>query len=106
MILLLTCDCPSAEPLVRKALQEAGIKEWLATSIHKGREHCLTILERFPKPYHELLAFRALFDYLDSRASSFNVIVGYDDETFYWADIHSGAPMDWMDGQAILKRFA
>lgn len=105
MIKILTCECSSAEPLVRRALQEAGIPDWLSIDVHKGKEHAQLILSRFPAPYHALLAYRALESYL-ANASSFAVIVGYDDRTFYWADIHSAAPKDWMDAQSILKRFA
>lgn len=105
MIKILTCQCSSAEPLVRRALQEAGVADWLGIDVHKGKEHAQLILSRFPEPYHDLLAYRALESYL-ANASSFAVIVGYDDQSFYWADVHSGAPADWLQGQAILKQFA
>lgn len=81
------------------------MQSWLSTEVHKGKEHCQMILSRFPAPYHKLLAFRALESYLPTR-SSYAVLIGYDNQSFYWADIHSGAPADWLQGQAIIKQFA
>lgn len=104
-VALLTCQCGSAEPLARGVAQEAGIHDWLTLPIHKGKEHCLTVLSRFPEPFKRLLAFRALEDHI-SKGSTFVVVLGYDDEFFYWSDIHSNAPADRMDAIAILKRFA
>lgn len=105
MILILTCECHSAEPLVRTALQEANIPDWMTYPVHKGKEHCKAILERFPEPYHTLLAFNALLDYLD-RTSSYAIIVAYDDRSFYWSDIHSNAPQDRFQADTLLKQFA
>lgn len=105
MILLLACECSSAEPLARGVAQEAGIRDWLTLPLHKGKEHALTVLSHFPEPFKRLLAFRALEDHI-SRGGTFVVVVGYDDEYFYWSDIHSNAPSDRMDAITILKRFA
>lgn len=105
MIKLLTCNCGSAEPLVRQTLRSSGITTWLTEPIHKGKEHCLTVLSYFPEPYHELLAFKALQDHL-STTSSYAIIIGYDDSSFYWSDIHSNAPQEVIQAQSILERFA
>lgn len=101
----LTCDCSAAEPLARGAAEEAGLTNWLTLEIHKGKEHCLTVLSRFPAPYKELLAFRALEDKI-SAGGSFVTVVGYDDQYFYWADLASNAPADRFDAISIIKRFA
>lgn len=105
MILVLACDCGSATPLARRVLQDGGVADWLTIPIHKGKEHSLHMLETLPQPLHTLLAYRALADHIAS-ASSFTVIVGYDDETFYWSDVHTNAPIEVMEAHAILKRFA
>lgn len=105
MIKIFTCDCSSAEPLVRQILRDARVATWLTEPIHKGRVHCLEVLSHFPKPYHALLAFKALQDYL-AAASSFAIVVGYDEDSFYWADVHSNAPQEVIQAQVILERFA
>lgn len=104
-VLVLVCDCGGAEPLARQALQKAGVADWLTFPIHRGKPHALTLLSHFPSAFKRLLAFRALEDHI-SRATSFVVIIGYDEETFYWSDIQSSAPADTLQSQAILKRFA
>lgn len=105
MLKFLCCECGSAGPLARGVAQEAGLSDWLTLEIHKGKEHCLSILSQFPAPYKELLAFRALEDKI-SQGGSFVTVIGYDEEYFYWADVASGAPSDRMDALAIIKRFA
>lgn len=105
MLKILTCECTSATPLVQQLLRRTETPNWMDIPVHKGKEHCRTVLSYFPDPYKELLSFRALYDYLEN-ASSFAIVVGYDDTTFYWADIHSNAPADVLQAEAILKRFA
>lgn len=104
-VLLLTCECGSAEPLARQVAQAAGIVDWMSLPLHKGVQHCLTVLDRFPEPFHDLLAFRALHNFIEG-GGTYVVVVGYTDEFFYWADVSSGSPKDMLDGQSILKRFA
>lgn len=103
--LFLTCDCGAAEPLARGAAEEAGLTDWLNLRIHKGKEHCLTVLSHFSAPYKGLLAFQALEEKI-SQGGSFVTVVGYDDEYFYWADLASNAPADRFDAISIIKRFA
>lgn len=102
---LLTCMCHGAEPMVRGLLQECKVPNWMDYPIHMGKDHCLTVLDYLPAQLHQLLAYRALVSYLD-YASSYSIVVGYDDETFYWADIHDNSPKDVMEAHAIVERFA
>lgn len=107
--LFLTCQCGSADSLAQGLQQEAGITNWMALPIHKGKEHCRTIVERFPEQFHTLLSYRALVSYLSPDAekpvSTFVIIVGYDDTTFYWEDFASNAPDSRIRALAILERY-
>lgn len=77
----------------------------MAANIHKGKDHALTVLSYFPAPFKELLSFRALEDHLSS-ASSFAIIVGYDDDTFFWSDIYNNDMASQVEAKAIVERFA
>lgn len=105
MITFLCCECGAAVPLARQAAESAGLTNWMAIPLHKGKEHCLTILDRFPEPFKKLVSYRALYDMI-GRGGTFVVVLGYDEEFFYWVDISSGTPSDMFDATAILKRFA
>lgn len=105
MIALMTCECNSAMPLARQTCQKAGIHDWMAVPLHKGKEHCLTVLSHFPSEFKELLAFRALEGFI-SNHGTFVCVVGYDKENFYWADVSNNDPKSVFDAIAILKRFA
>lgn len=105
MLKLLSCDCGSAEPLLRQELRKAKISNWMEIPIYKGKEHCAAILSHFPESLKSLLAFQALVDYIPTR-SSYAIVVGYNDDTFYWSDIHSASPADVIQAQAIIERFA
>lgn len=104
MLKIFTCECHGAEPLVRQLLQRMGVANWMDYPIHKGKNHCLDVLSCLPKQLHSLLAFRALQDYLPN-ASSFSIVVGYDEESFYWSDISDNAPVEVIQAEAIVKRF-
>lgn len=110
MITLLSCECSSTEPLMRGLIQEAGIADWMTVEVHKGKEHCQTIIDQLPTRFHSLLAYRALQSYLSpdnpKSVSSFAIIVGYDKDTFYWEDFASNAPDARIKALAIAKRFA
>lgn len=105
MLKLLTCDCGGVDSLVRGILNQAGVSNWMTYEIHKGKEHCQTILDRFPEKYHGLLAYRALADYLKDHGT-FAIIIGYDDNSFFWQEVRSNAPKDVFDAIGIIKRFA
>lgn len=104
-ILFVTCECGAADGLVRQAAQAAGLQNWMSLPVHKGKEHCLTVLSHFPEGHRKLLAFRAL-ESLIAQGGSYAVVVGYDGEQFYWSSIDSNSPKDMLDAVAILKRFA
>lgn len=105
MLKLCCCECGSAEPLVRGLLQEAGITNWMSVEIHKGKEHCQTVLARFPEPYQSSLQLQALIN-LVKENSTFVVVLGYDKTRIYWEDISSNAPIERTRALAIVKEFA
>lgn len=105
MVVLLTCDCGGAEPLVRNVLRDASVDNWMTYEIHKGKEHCRKIVSYFPSQLHELLAFRALESCLENQGA-FAIIVGYDDNSFFWEDVHTNAPIENIRARAIVERFA
>lgn len=105
MLKFLSCACSSAEPLLRGLLQEANFADWLYVPLHKGREHCLSVLDGFPAPFQALLAFQALVKFIEEH-SSYAIVLGYDDTTFYWVDISRNAPKEKAEARAVLERFA
>lgn len=107
MLKVLACECSGVDSLARGLLQEAEVKNWMDVLLHKGKEHCQTILERLPEKYHVSLEYRALLDYItNNETGAFTIIVGYDETHFYWEDIHSNAPIERTRAIAIAKRFA
>lgn len=105
MLKVLGCECGGVDSLARGLLQEAKVSDWMSVPLHKGKEHCLHILEQLPPIYHPSLEYRALYDYI-SAGGSYTVIMGYDGSHFYWEDIHSNAPIERTRALSIAKRFA
>lgn len=104
-LMVLACECGAAEPLARQVLEPVVPTTWLSVPIHKGKEHCLTVLSHFPEPFQQLVAYQALLNHIEEN-SSFVVFVGYDHEYFYWEDVASNAPAEVASATAIIKRFA
>lgn len=105
MLEALTCQCHSAEPLVRQVLQQAQVPNWMETPIQIGKEHCLRILETLPPVHQASLPYQALAQHIQN-ASAFAVILGYDDTHLYWEDVHTNAPIEVTRAIAIIKQFA
>lgn len=105
MLKVCMCECPAAEPLVRGLLREAGVTNWMDAEIHKGKEHCLTVLERLSESLGHPLEMRALLDYI-AKTSTYAVVVGYDKERVYWSDFSSNAPVERTEAKAIVETFA
>lgn len=102
---ILACACGGVDSLTRGVLRQAGVPNWMTYEVHKGKEHCRTVLSRFPTQLHPLLAFRALESHLENNGT-FAVIIGYDDNSFFWGDVHTNAPKDVFDTINIVKAFA
>lgn len=102
---ILACNCGGAEPVARSVLQEAGVENWMTVDIHKGKEHCKTILNYFPEPFHKLLAFQGLLTHIEEN-SKYAVILGYDDEYLFWEDVASNSPIEVTRAKVIAQRFA
>lgn len=102
---ILGCECSGVEGTARDVLAGSGIANWMNVPLHKGKDHCKTVLDRFPTPFHSLVAYRALLDHIENNAA-YAVILGYDDEFFFWEDVGSKAPIEVVRAQEIAKRFA
>lgn len=105
MLRVLACQCGSATPLARKTLNNAGVTNWMSIPIHRGKEYCLTMLSHYPEEFKQLLAFRALEDFISSHGT-FVCFVGSDESSFYWADVSKNDPKSVWDAEAIIKQFA
>lgn len=104
-IMMLSCECSSTVPLLRQTAQRAGIVNWMEVELHKGKEQCLQVLSWFPITHKQLLAFRALEDFI-SNNGTFAVFVGWDKEYFYWSDIAKNEPASVARAEAIIHQFA
>lgn len=102
---ILTCACGGVDGLVRNVLRQAGVANWMTYEVHRGKEHCQTVLSRLPSQLHPLLAYRALEDHLEHNGT-FAVVIGYNDNAFFWGDVHTNAPKDVFDTINIIKAFA
>lgn len=104
MLILLVCNCGGAEPLARSVLKEAGVKDWLTTSLVRGHKNCLEWINKLPSTTRNLDVTDALFMMIKNK-SKFAVVVGYDDDHFRWADVANGDLKSKLDGQVIAKQF-
>ena len=104
MLILLVCNCGGAEPLARSVLKEAGVKDWLVTSLVRGNKNCLEWINKLPSATRNLDVVDALFMMIKNK-SRYAVIVGYDDEHFRWSDVANGSIKAKLDGEVIAKQF-
>lgn len=102
---LFVCDCGNAAPLGYQTIQAAGVKNWATVPIHKGKKHVLSVLSHFPTQFQALAAYQELIQCINTH-NTFVVLLGYDDECFYWSNIKSNSHKDTLDAIAIAKRFA
>lgn len=104
MLLLLGCSCSGVDGLLRGALRDAGITDWLDPPIVKGKKKSLETLTQFPEYYRNLPQWGALYDSINTR-SSFAVVIGYDAEQFRWADVAMGDLKSKLDAEVIASHF-
>ena len=104
MLILLVCDCGGAEPLARSVLKEAGVADWLTTSLVRGHKNCLEWINKLNGDLRNGDKADALFMMIKNK-SRFAVVAGYDDDHFEWADVSNGDIKSKLDGQIIAKQF-
>ena len=103
MILCISCDCGGAEPLIRRALQESGYKNWLTEPIYRGKSETSRVLEQvFGDRFFEI---NALKQYLKT-SSSYAIVIGANDKQAIWADLGRGDIKSKMDAISIVDAFA
>ena len=104
MILLLACSCSGVVPLLRGVLREAGHSGWLDYPVYQGKQEALKTLDQFPDFYKQLPEFGALRGSISNR-SSFAVAIGYDKDTFRWADVAMGDLKSKLDAEVIVRDY-
>lgn len=105
MLKILACACGGVDQLARGLLQECEYADWLTAEIHKGKEHCLTVLSFLADELGESLPLRALQSYIENTGT-FTIVVGYDPTHLYWEDFHTNAPIERARAKAIVEAFA
>lgn len=105
MLKILACTCGGVDQLARGLLQECNYADWLTIDIHKGKEHCQTILAFLEEELGPSLPLGALKNYIENTGT-FTIVIGYDPTHFYWEDFHSNAPIERARAKAIVEAFA
>lgn len=100
MITCLLCRCHGSEPIARKIMRDSGYQAWQSQPVIKGREACMNYLDTIPQDKE----VDKLKEYL-KRQSSWSVILGYDGQTYRWADAGHGLLKNKLDAEVIVKDF-
>jgi len=103
MLRAITCHCGGAPLLVRKTLKKVGNPYWLDFHVYQGREHLDDALAGAPEKYAKEID---VLRYYVSKSSTYAVLIGWDDNKFVWADIHSGNIQDRLDAELIAESYA
>lgn len=104
MLVLLTCQCGGAEPMVRSVLQTAGVKDWLKVPVKKGKKAATDWLDMCPDKIKSTLEWGALRNFIVNNGK-YAVIVGYNDLMFKWSDVAAGSIKAKLDAEVIAKKF-
>lgn len=106
MLSIVTCDCGSAEQLVRQALHRYEYKNWAMEIIRKGKSASLTEVERLIREFPDSPELKALFAYINN-SSKWCVIVGYnDDGNASWSDISHNDMKSDVEAENIVNIFS
>lgn len=83
MLTLLVCNCHNSETKGRRALEMAGVTDYMGVPCYKGRQAGRNYLDT----YHDdaLENVRTLKAYIANH-TKYAIIIGYDDHRFEWAD--------------------
>lgn len=105
MIALITCDCGSAEGLIRQALHKYEYKGWATQPIFKGKMQSLKKIEELIRQYPDRPEISALFAHVNNNGK-WVVILGYDKDGAKWSDISRKDMKSDIEAEAIISRFA
>ena len=100
-IAVTTCFCGSVDSLARNFLRRAGYPNWATIPITKGKAEAKALCDRLPQR-EEVTALRSFLD----TASTWVVIIGWDDQSCRWADISRGGPKVSVPAEFLVKQFS
>lgn len=102
MLKVVTCQCGSADSLVRTRLGVYRYKDALTIPIVKGKSRAKSELNSIP----QFEQIKTLREYIEN-VSKFAVVIGYDNEMCRWVDLANGkAVYNNIELENILGRFA
>lgn len=104
MLVILTCECGSAEQLVRQALHRYEYKNWAMEPIYKGKSNCLQSVENMIRKFPENQRLKDLYAHINNN-SKWAVFLGYDDEGADWADISHGKMKEDVDAEVVVNKY-
>ena len=104
-ISLVTCDCGSAEGLIRQALHKYEYKCWATEPISKGKSSSLAKIEELIRKMPDSVELKALFSHVKNN-SKWCVIIGYDGKVAKWSDISKHDMKSDIEAEAIVGHFS
>lgn len=105
MIVLLTCDCGSAEQRIRQSLHRYEYKNWAMEPIIKGKSQCLSKVEGLIRERQDEPALQALFSHINNNGK-WCVILGLNKNGCKWSDISHGDMKSDVDAEIIIENFS
>lgn len=105
MITIFTCDCGSAEGLVRQALHKYEYKKWAMEPIIKGKTKCLTEVEKLIRSHPDNSDLKALFAHINNNGK-WCVILGMSGNTAKWSDISHNDLKSDVEAEAVVRNFS
>lgn len=104
MIVILTCECGSAEQLVRQALHRYEYKNWAMEPIYKGKNNCLQSVENIIRKFPNSPELQELFTHIKNN-SKWAVFLGYNDDSVMWADISHGKMKEDAEAEIVVNKY-
>lgn len=104
MLVVLTCECGSAEQLVRSAMHRYEYKNWAMEPIYRGKKNCLQSVENLIRKFPDDQKLRELFAFINNN-SKWAVFLGYDEESADWADISHGKMKEDVDAEVVVNKY-
>lgn len=105
MIILLTCDCGSAEQLTRQCLHRYKYDNWAMEKIHKGKTASLSETEKLIRKYPTSDELRTLYSHINN-SSKWVVILGIRNNTIRWTDIARGDMKSDIEAESIIEKLS
>lgn len=105
MVKLITCDCGSAEQLIRQALHKYGYKNWAMEPIKKGKVASLKEVEEQIRKRPDSPELRALFSHINGNGK-WCVILGIAGDMVRWTDISKHDMKSDIEAEAIIANFS